>query len=168
MLALRPLLLAASLATLLACCATAPQTPSADDYQAPIAGTSVPNLKGSRITEGGMFGEEHTGFVYMIDLQSVINARDHWDQAIALTPGKHAIMAEYRFSNFKARATLALTASVGHSYQLMIKYERDNPSELKRFCDFWIVDLATGETVTPIHRAQVMGGKKGTIFNVPT
>jgi len=168
MLSLRPLLLAAGLATLLVGCATSPQAPSADDYQPPVAGASVATLKGSRFTEGGLFGEEHTGFVYMIDLQSVSGARDHWDQAIALTPGKHAIMAEYRFSNFKARATLALTASAGHSYQLMFKYGRDNTPELTLFCNFWMVDWATGETVTPIHRAQVMGGKQGTIFNVPT
>ncbi len=37
----------------------------------------------------------------------------------------------------------------------------------KPYCDFWIVDLTTGKTVTLIYHAQATGGKKGTIFNVP-
>ncbi len=168
MLSPRRLALAAGLAILLAGCATTPEAPSADDYQPPAAGASVATLKGSRITEGGMFGDVHTGFVNMIDLKSVFNAADHWDQPITLTPGRHAIMAEYHFSNFKARMNLVLTASAGSSYQLMIKTGHESTLESRLYCDFWIVDTATGAIVAPVHRAQVMGGKKGTIFNVPT
>lgn len=168
MLSLRPLLLAAGFAAVLAGCASGPTLPSADDYQPPAAGASMATLKGSRITEGGLFGDEHTGFVNMIDLAPVHDAADHWDQPITLTPGKHAIMAEYRFSNFKARMNLVLTATAGGSYQLMIKHGRESLPDGRLSCDFWIVDMATGKAVTPVHRAQVMGGKKGTIFNVPT
>lgn len=169
MLSLRPLfLLTAGLVTLLAGCATAPESASEDDYRPPAAGPGTAYLKGYRISEGGLFGEEHTGFVYMIDLLSIGDAASRWDTAIALAPGKHTIMAEYRFSNFKARTSLALTASAGHSYQLIIKNGHENTPEGKLFCEFWIVDLSTGKAVTPIHHAQTTGGKKGTIFNIPS
>lgn len=126
------------------------------------------SITGSRVVEGGVFGDVHTGYVYMIDLKSVRNASNDWDKTIVLAPGKHTIMAEYRYSNFKSRTTLTLTASPGTSYQLVIKPGRESTVEVKRFCEFWIADAVTGTPVTKVQRAQVMGGKKGTIFNVPT
>jgi hypothetical protein len=164
----RPLLFAAAFAAVLVGCATGPTPPSADEYQPPVANASVATLKGSRITEGGMFGDEHTGFVNMIDLTPVHDAADRWDQPITLTAGRHAIMAEYHYSNFKGRMNLMLTASAGGSYQLMIQNGHESTPDGRLYCDFWIVDVKTGTIVAPVHRAQVMGGKKGTIFNVPT
>jgi hypothetical protein len=164
----RPLALAAALLALLAGCSTAPAPATADEYLPPAAGVPSATLKGVRLSEGGLFGETHTAYVYMVDLTSLRDAANAWDKSIAIAAGKRTVMAEYRFSNFKARATLLLNAAAGHSYQLMIAHGRDNTPELKLFCEFWIVDHATGKPVTPVYRAQVMGGKKGTIFNVPT
>jgi hypothetical protein len=104
----------------------------------------------------------------MIDLKSIPAAAEHWSDAIALAPGKRSIMAEYHVSNFKARTSFVLPARAGESYQLMIQPGHENTPDQKLYCDFWIIDTATGKPVVPVHHTQVMGGKKGTIFNVPS
>lgn len=132
----------------------------------PAPNGATASLTGSRVSEGGLFGDDHTGFVLMVDLKSVHDAADHWNQPLTLTAGKHSVIGEYRYSNFLARADLPLQASAGTAYQLMIKNGHDS-SDGKPYCDFWIVDLTTGKTVALIYHAQATGGKKGTIFNVP-
>ena len=127
----RPLLLAAGLFALLAGCATTPEAPSEDDYQPPAAGAPVAYLKGTRVAEGGLFGDEHTAYVYMIDLKSIPAAAEHWSDAIALAPGKRSIMAEYHVSNFKARTSFVLPARAGESYQLMIQPGHENTPDQK-------------------------------------
>ncbi len=99
---LRPfLLLASSLVALVSGCTTAPAPLADDEYQSPAATAATAVVKGSRVTEGGVFGDVHTGYVYMIDLKSVRDAAENWDKDIVLTPGKHTIMVEYRYSDFK-------------------------------------------------------------------
>ena len=94
------------------------------------------SIKGSRVVEGGVFGDVHTGYVYMIDLKAVRDAANGWDKTIVLAPGKHTIMAEYRYSNFKGRTTLTLNASPGATYQLVIKHGRESTAEVRLYCEF--------------------------------
>ena len=159
------LLLAAGFLVLLAGCETAVETPAEDSYQPPPPGAPSASLRGSSITEAGLFASEHRGFVTMVDLKTIPGAAYHWSEPIALPPGKHTIVAEYHYSNFMARAYLPLDARAGASYQLMIKNGHDDSPEARLYNDFWIVDLATGKPVTLIYRRQATGGKKGTIFN---
>lgn len=135
-----------------------------ESYHPPAAGEPAAFLKGSQISEGGLFGNDRTGFVAMIDLKPVRDARDNWGETIALTPGKHTIVGEYRYSNFMARAYLPLEAKAGVTYQLMIKDGHDETAEARLYSDFWIVDRATGNLVTPVYRRQVSGGKRATLF----
>ena len=138
-----------------------------DSYQSPPAGAPVAYLKGSQVTEAGLFGSDHTGFVALVDLKPVYDAQSNWSGPIALTPGKHTIVGEYRYSNFMARAYLPLDAKAGVTYQLMIKNGAEPPPSTHLYCDFWIVDQSTMTSVTQVYRQQATGGKKGTVFNVP-
>ena len=147
-------------------CATTPDPLTEDDYHPPALTSATTTLQGTRLSEGGLFGDDHTGFVFMVDLKPVRDADSHWNEALPLTAGKHSIIAEYRYSNFIARADIPLQASAGTAYQLMIKNGHE-PADGKPYCDFWIVDRSTGKPVTLIYHAQATGGKKGTIFNVP-
>jgi hypothetical protein len=63
-----------------------------------------------------------------------------------------------------ARAYLPFDAKAGTYYQLMIRPGKDDTPEARRYNEFWIVDLATGNSVTPVLHEQVTGGKTGTIF----
>ena len=102
----------------------------------------------------------------MIDLLSVRDAADQWNQPVALTSGHHTIGAEYRYSNFMARAHLPLEANPGVTYQLKIRDGHEDGPDARLYCEFWIEDVATGKSVTQVYHRQVTGGKKGTIFNV--
>ncbi|MEO6876493.1 MAG: hypothetical protein ABI222_16885 [Opitutaceae bacterium] len=163
---LRSIWLATSLLGFLAGCATTSDTPAADIYEAPPPGAPAAYVLGSRINKGGLFGDEYTGFVVMIDLKVVDNAKDRWDKPLALAPGKHTLFGEFRYSNFMARASIPLEVKAGTTYQLMIKYTAAAAPETQRFNDFWIIDKATGKPVTKVYRQQATGGKTGTIFNV--
>jgi hypothetical protein len=158
------LFLVAGTIALFAGCTTVADSPGEDIYQPPPPGAPAAFLKGSSITDGGMFGSEHRGFVIMVDLKSVPDAAERWNEPIALTPGKHTVVTEYRYSNFMARAYLPLDARAGVTYQLMIKEGHDQTPEARMYNDFWIVDQGTGNPVTQIYRRQVTGGKGATIF----
>ena len=157
------LFIAAGLFAVLAGCATV-SVPAEDVYHAPAAGVPVATLRGSSIKEDGLFGSEHRGFVSMVDLKTVPDAADHWDAPITLAAGKRSITAEYHYSNFMTRAYVPFEAKAGGKYQLMIKHTRDTAGDGRMYNDFWIVDLATDQPVTPIFHRQLSGGKKGTIF----
>ena len=156
--------LATALLVLVAACASVSDIPAQDLYQPPPPGASAALLKGSNITETGLWGSDHRGYALMIDLKSIPDAADHWNEPVALSPGWHTIGAEYRYSNFIARAYLPFEAKAGTTYQLMIKPGLEDTPEARRYNDFWIVDLATGKPVTPVHHQQTTGGKTGTIF----
>ena len=146
---------------------TSPSSSSADDaYRPPAPGPEVAYLKGSNASEGGLFGADHRGFAFMVDLQSVPDAADRWNESLPLSAGHHTIGAEYRYSNFVARAHLPLEAKAGVTYQLMVRDGHEDGLDSRLYCEFWIADAATGRMVTQVYHRQVMGGKKGTIFNV--
>lgn len=145
-------------------CETVPGVSAEDVYQAPAKGSAVATLRGSSIREDGLFGSEHRGYVSMVDLKTIPDAIDHWDEALALSPGRRNITAEYHYSNFMTRAYVAFDAKAGDNYQLMIRNTGDADPAGRMYNDFWIVDLSTGHAVTPIYHRQLSGGKKGTIF----
>ena len=163
-LVLTQLILATGILALLAGCATEPEIPADDAYRPPPAGAPAAYIKGSVFNDEGLFGSEYRGFVMMIDLKSIPDAASHWSEPIALTPGRHTIDAEYRYSNFMARASMLLDAKAGVTYQVMIKTFRDDASNGRLYNDFWIVDLSTGDSVTPVYHRQATGGKNATIF----
>lgn len=162
--AVLPFLLAVGWLAVVAGCSTASVATADDFYQAPPPGSAAATLRGSSIKEGGLFGSEHRGFVSMIDLKPVSDAPAKWDEPIAVSPGKRNITVEYHYSNFMTRAYVTFDALPGANYQLMIKNTREPTAEVRMYNDFWIVDLATGNPVTPVYHRQVTGGKKGTIF----
>lgn len=162
------LLVTISMVAILSGCESASDIPIEDAYQPPSAGAAVAYVRGTSISESGLFGNEHRGFVGMIDLKPVRSAADHWSDPIALTPGRHTIAAEYRYSNFMTRAYLPLDAKAGVTYQVMIKDGHDDSPQARLYNDFWIVDSATGDPVTPVYHRQVTGGKKGGSLFKPT
>lgn len=159
-------LLAACILGVLAGCATGPNIRPEDTYRPPPPGAPVAFIKGSVFKEDGLFGSEYRGFATMIDLKSIPDAASRWSEAIALTPGRHTIDAEYRYSNFMARASMGLDAAPGVTYQVMIKTTRDATGNGRIYNDFWIVDLSTGNSVTPVYRRQATGGKNSTLFYI--
>ena len=146
-------------------CTSTSSVPIEDAYIAPT-GTDVATIKGSIVSQGGLFGDVHRGYVIMVDLKAIADPSDRINDPITLAPGRHIIAAEYRYSNFMARAYLPLEAQRGVSYQLMISNGHEDIKDGRPTSDFWIVNATTGKSVTQVYRRQASGGKKGTVFNV--
>lgn len=147
----------ASLATLLGGCATQPV--EGRDYIAPAPGVQpVATILGSTPKDGSFFGGSESAYVLMVDYLNVLNAADGAKQPLSLPPGSHNITCEYRYSNFLSRATFKLNVRPGAAYQIKFEATYDSGND-RRFCDFWIVDTASGAIVGARQHQQVSGGR---------
>lgn len=149
----------ASLVTLLACacllagCVTDGTIPDELAYAPPTTG-EVAHIKGCYIEDSGLFAAKHTGYVLMVDRKFVSAPMENWSQSLALSPGLREIACEYRQSVFKARATFKLDVQPGLNYEIRITTGTEGEAE-QRYCNFSIVNAATGKPVTPIKHVTV-------------
>lgn len=142
-----------TLVLLLAGCATDTSIPDDLAYVPPASG-DVATIKGTYNEDTGLFAAKHTGFVLMVDRKFVKNPEQSWNQPLALSPGTREIACEYHQSVFKARATFKLEVLPGVNYQIRISPGTEGDAE-QRFCDFSIINTATGKPVTPIKHVTV-------------
>lgn len=95
--------------------------------------------------------DDFTAFVVAVDDQVVGAGRDAWNTPVALPAGPHRLKVAFNRGVFVAAAELSLAARSGAAYQL--KFATDAEVFGKNsYCEFWIVDTATGESVTAPHR----------------
>jgi len=160
---LRPLSLPPVLALLLltACTTTtpagspagsvAPATGSAPAQPAAVVLTDTrpATIKGSEETSTLL--DNFTAFITAVDGRPVPGGRQGWDQPVSLPPGRHQLAVEFIRGAFFARTELALEAKPGAAYELRHVSDAQVYGE-HTFCEFWIVDLASGAKVTPARR----------------
>ncbi len=139
---------------LLTGCVTETSLPEEDLYTPPAASNEVATIMGSYQEDSGLFAAKHTGFVLMVDHKFVRNAQENWNQPLRLTPGVHEIACEYRQSVFKARTTFKLEVQAGVNYAIRIAPGTEGEAE-QRYCDFSIINTATGKPVTAIKHTNV-------------
>lgn len=133
---------------LLAGCVTTASVPDELAYLPPAAG-DVAHIKGSFIEDSGLFAAKHTGYVLMVDRKFVKDPQLNWSQPLALAPGTREIACEYRQSVFQARATFKVDILPGVNYEVRIAPGTEGDAE-QRYCNFSIVNTATGKQVTAI------------------
>lgn len=149
---------------LLAGCAGLGEPSSEGAYQPPATtGAPVAFIRGSMIPGDSVFDGDHIGSVLMIDMKFISVAHRSWQEPIALTPGRHDITVAYVQSNFRGQANLKFEAIAGVTYQVQIMIPVE-PLEKQRYCDLWIVNLATSEIVSAIGHSRVSGGKTASVF----
>ena len=138
----------------------APATPSEPTAPAMHPGTPPPlavdarpaTIKGSE--ESSTLLDNFTAFVRTIDGQPVSAGRKGWDHALELKPGAHRLGVEFIRGSFFARTELALVASPRARYEL----RQTNDAQVygqHSFCEFWVVDLATGAKAVPAKRVEL-------------
>lgn len=144
-----------------------PPTPAAEAPTVPARPVTPPpapvdtrpaTIKGSE--EGSALLDNFTAFIVAIDGEPVAARRKGWDQPLSLTPGAHRLAVEFNRGSFLARTEVVLEAKPATAYEL----RQTNDAQVygdHSFCDFWIVDLATGEKVTPPKRAALEKIKAG-------
>lgn len=147
----------AGLAALLGGCATQPV--EGRDYIAPAQGARpLATIQGSAAKDSSLFSPAETAYVLMVDYLNVLDAANGTDHPLLLAPGVHHISCEYRYSNFLSRATFKLNVLPGAAYQVKFEATADASTD-RRYCDFWIVDTASGAVVGARQHQQVSGGR---------
>lgn len=117
------------------------------------AGTAT--IRGSQ--ESSAMLDNFTAFITAVDEVPVTAGREGWDTPVKLDAGPHTLTVEFRRGVFSARARLEMQAAPRAKYQ--VNYTTD--AQLfghNSYCDFWIVDLATGRSVTAVAKAAVVKG----------
>lgn len=156
---------------LLTACTTTTPTGSPAGPVAPATGSSPARpaaavetdtrpatIKGSEETSTLL--DNFTAFITAVDDQPVQAGRKGWNQPVGLPPGRHKLAVEFVRGAFFARTELVLEAKPGAAYELRHASDAQVYGE-HTFCEFWIVDLATGEKVTPARRTGLSKVKAG-------
>ena len=133
----------------LAGCVTSPRAiPPELQYVAPVRQEStLATLLGFR--EKGTSPNDHTAYVLAIDGKRVMAGPQSWSTALPIQPGLHDITVAFQSGPFNTQADLQLQAEAGRKYQ--IQFSTDVQFlEANSYCDFWIIEIATGKPVTGI------------------
>lgn len=127
--------------------AVAPTTPPSAPVAAPVP---VVEVKPATITgseESSTMFDNLTAYVAAVDGKAVAAGRQGWKTPLTLAAGPHILTVEFTRGVFFSRAVLQLTARPEAAYQL--KFATDAEVFGKNsYCEFWIVDTATGQNAT--------------------
>jgi hypothetical protein len=133
-----------------------PQAESVPTVPAVVAPPVIPagraTIKGSQ--ETSLLLDNFTAFVATVDGKKIEAGRGGWNIPLEIEAGHRILDVEFNRGVFVARAKLELEATTDAQYEL--KYATD--AELfghNSYCNFWIVDHATGQTVTPVAKTSV-------------
>jgi hypothetical protein len=138
----------------------APATAAARPVTPPPApaDTRPATIKGSE--ESSTLLDNFTAFIRSIDGQPVAAGRKGWNEPLSLPPGPHRLGVEFIRGSFFARTELTFEARPAAAYEV----RQANDAQVyggHTFCEFWIVDLATGEKVAAPKRVALDKVKTG-------
>ena len=144
---------AALLALLLAGCATTPPPAGGPAGEPPPA-----SIRGSQETSALL--DNFTVFITAVDGRSIAAGRTGWDRPVPLKPGRHRLTVEFNRGVFLARTELQLDARPGAAYEVRQASDAQVYGS-HSYCEFWIVDRATGRKATPVKRSTIGSAKPG-------
>jgi len=116
------------------------------------------SIRGSQETSTLL--DNFTAFITAVDGQSVGAGRKGWDQPVRLAAGPHRLTVEFNRGVFLAHTELELNAKSGAAYELRQASDAQVYGG-HSYCEFWIVDLVTGEKVTTVKRTGLSNVKGG-------
>lgn len=146
--------LCALFAILLAGCGSAPIPPELQ-YHAPLAATNVATITGSEVPS--LLTHNQTAYVYTVDGKVVMAGKKGWNVPLVLEAGPRIVGVLMLRGDFLSRSYLELEAIAGAHYVLRFETDVGLVGE-NTYCDFWIIDAATGKPVTPKQRGGIEGG----------
>jgi hypothetical protein len=113
------------------------------------------HVRGSE--ESSMLLDNFTAYVAAVDGQPVSAGRKGWATPLEIRSGRRSLTVEFVRGVFSSRADLPLEAAPDANYEVRFTTDAQLFGR-NSFCDFWIVDLGTGATVTAVAKAQVTKG----------
>ncbi len=144
-----------ALAVLLSSCATVAQISakiSSPAAPSPPVVVGTAKLKGSE--ESSALFDNFTAFVVAVNGLPVTAGRAGWNTPVEISAGNNTLTVEFNRGNFFARTDLELAAKAKANYELKFASDAKIFGQ-NSYCDFWIVDLGTGQTVTPVKKVSV-------------
>jgi hypothetical protein len=142
---------------LLAGCTT-PSTPASRTTPAPAVVVIPATIRGSEETSTML--DNFTAFISALDDQPIGRGRAGWNQPITFNPGPRRLAVEFVRGAFFARTELVLDAKPGAAYELRHASDAQVYGG-HTFCEFWIVELATGEKTAAPKRVALAKLKTG-------
>jgi len=96
--------------------------------------------------------DNFTAYVAAVDGHTMTAGRAGWNVPLTLPAGPHRLKVAFNRGVFAAEAELPLTARPARAYE--VKFSSDAEFFGRNsYCEFWLVDTATGEPVTNRVRA---------------
>ncbi|MDQ5978107.1 MAG: hypothetical protein QG602_1079 [Verrucomicrobiota bacterium] len=149
-----PLLLILALLAL-AGCTTTQTAPAVAEAPAPLPPPPVIELPPASITgseETSTMLDNFTTFIAAIDGAPVSAGREGWLTPVSLQAGLRRLKVVFVRGVFTGLAELQLNALSEHAYQLRFATDAQFLGN-NSYCEFWIVDTATGQPATGRVRA---------------
>lgn len=146
--------------------ANATPAPAPSTAATPSPATPAPAIPALELPPASIRGSEetsrlldnYTAYLVAIDGAPVSGGREAWNKPLPLKPGPHRVGLAFARGVFAARAEVEFTATSRAAYQ--VKFATDAEFLGKNtYCEFWIVDLATGQPASdkvrvPLQRAE--------------
>lgn len=145
--------LAAFVFCLVGCVTTPPPIPPELQYAAPQNAAPVGTIVGSEEKSG--WADNFTVFVIGVDGKRVMAGRGGWDTPLPLVQGLRKLVVEFNRGSFVANTSIELNVEAGADYQLQYSSDVQFMGR-SRYCDFWVIDKRSKQSVTPIQRATVI------------
>jgi hypothetical protein len=104
--------------------------------------------------ESSMMFDNFTAFITAIDGRKITAGRDGWNVPLEIETGHRTLNVEFNRGVFYAKGRLEFDAVANIRYE--VKFATD--AELfghNSYCNFWVIDTATGKTVSMISKDSV-------------
>jgi hypothetical protein len=129
-----------------------PETTPAVASQSPAPKVEHARVVGTQ--ESSILFDNFTAFITAIDGRKIPMGRDGWNVPLEIETGHRTLNVEFNRGVFYARGRLEFDAVANANYEL--KFATD--AELfghNSYCNFWVIDTATGKTVSLISKDSV-------------
>jgi hypothetical protein len=113
------------------------------------------HVRGSE--ESSMLLDNFTAYIAAVDGQPAAAGRKGWATPLEIKAGRRTLTVEFVRGVFSSRAELVLDAAPEANYEVRFTTDAQLFGH-NSFCDFWILDLGTGQKATAVTKAPVTKG----------
>jgi hypothetical protein len=117
----------------------------------------VPKVQYARIVgtqESSILFDNFTAFITAIDGRKIAVGRDGWNVPLEIETGHRTLNVEFNRGVFLAKGRLEFDAVANAHYELKFKTDAEVFGN-NSYCNFWVIDTATGKTVSMISKDSV-------------
>jgi hypothetical protein len=133
-------------------CITVPQLPEELKYVMPSSDEAgVSSINATMIDDKVPLFDDDNTYVYAINGKKVMLEEEQWEQPVFITPGSHDVTLGFTKGAHMLFAKVHLTVAASTAYKAMSTCKTGFLGNYE-YCDFWIVDSATGKAVSDVAR----------------